>query len=114
MKNKNLSMKNEIKYKIEKMCIKARESANQLMTISTIKKNKALNVIADRIDLDSGKILHENAKDISKAENNNLSDAMLDRLMLNNDRIKDITNSIRYLIIITSVVSLNNYLISHF
>ena len=41
MKNKNLSMKNEIKYKIEKMCIKARESANQLMTTSTIKKNKA-------------------------------------------------------------------------
>ena len=104
MKNKNLSMKNEIKYKIEKMCIKARESANQLMTISTIKKNKALNVIADRIDLDSDKILHENAKDISKAENNNLSDAMLDRLMLNNDRIKDITNSIREISILSDPI----------
>ena len=45
MENKNISMKNEIKYKIEKMCIKARESANQLMTTSTIKKNKALSII---------------------------------------------------------------------
>ena len=104
MKNKNLSMKNEIKYKIEKMCIKARESADKLMTISTLKKNKALNIIADRIDLDSDKILHENAKDISKAKNNNLSDAMLDRLMLNNDRIKDITNSIREITILSDPI----------
>ena len=77
------------------MCIKACDSAKQLMTASTSEKNKALSIIADTIDLDSDKILHENLKDINKAKNNNLSDAMLDRLMLNNDRMKDITNSIR-------------------
>ena len=104
MKNKNLSIKNEIKYQIEEMCIKARESANQLMTTSTSKKNKALSIIADRIDLDSDKILRENAKDMSKAMNNNLSDAMLDRLMLNNDRIKDITNSIRNISILSDPI----------
>jgi len=104
MKNKNLSMMNEIKYQIEKMCIKACDSAKQLMTASTSEKNKALSIIADRIDLDSDKILHENAKDMSKATNNNLSDAMLDRLMLNNDRIKDITNSIRNISILSDPI----------
>ena len=41
---------------------------------------------------------------MSKAKNNNISDAMLDRLMLNDDRIKDITNSIREITILSDPI----------
>ena len=90
-KNTNKNMQK----RIEKICIEANSCANMLASASTSLKNDALNKIADRIDYDRKKILEENLKDLNDAKNNNLPDAMIDRLILNKNRIKDMTNSVR-------------------
>ncbi|PPR29894.1 MAG: Gamma-glutamyl phosphate reductase [Alphaproteobacteria bacterium MarineAlpha9_Bin1] len=90
-KNTNKNMQK----RIEKICIEANNCANMLASASTSLKNDALNKIADRIDYDRKKILEENLKDLNDAKNNNLPDAMIDRLILNKNRIKDMTNSVR-------------------
>ena len=58
-------------------------------------KRKLLNEMADRLEKYQNEIIEANKKDVEYAKNNNLSCALIDRLVLNEKRIKDMASSLR-------------------
>lgn len=84
------------------MGIAAKDAAFQLATASTAQKNQALAIIADELEANAETILAANAKDIAKGREAGLSDALLDRLLLNQERLAGIANDVR------NVISLND------
>ena len=66
----------------------ARASGKVLAAASTDAKNKALRAAAAAIRARAGTILAANREDVAAAEQGSLSDAMLDRLVLNDKRIE--------------------------
>ena len=83
---------------LEKMGQAAREAAYQLATISTAQKNRALAAIADELEAHSAQILAANEKDIAAGRDAGLSEAMLDRLLLNPARLAGIVADVRKVI----------------
>lgn len=80
----------------------AKEAAFQLATASTAQKNQALAIIADELEANAETILAANGKDIENGRKAGLTDALLDRLLLNKLRLTDIANDVR------NVISLND------
>ena len=66
----------------------ARAAATILAKTPTAAKNKALLAAADAMRAGAGAILEANATDMAAAEQQNLSKAMLDRLLLTQERIE--------------------------
>ncbi|MFT6732131.1 MAG: glutamate-5-semialdehyde dehydrogenase [Polaribacter sp.] len=81
-------------FSIKKLAIKANKAAHQVANLSDTEKKKALNDMADGLRENSDDIINENKKDLDNAKDNGLNDAMIDRLMLNNERIADIALAI--------------------
>ncbi|PTQ16260.1 glutamate-5-semialdehyde dehydrogenase [Vibrio splendidus] len=84
------------------MGIAAKDAAFHLATASTAQKNKALAIIADELEANAATILEANAKDIELGREAGLTDALLDRLLLNEERLIGIANDVR------NVISLND------
>ncbi len=80
----------------------AKDAAFELATASTAQKNQALAIIADELEANSVAILAANAKDIEIGREAGLTDALLDRLLLNEERLTAIANDVR------NVISLND------
>ncbi|EPZ7319045.1 glutamate-5-semialdehyde dehydrogenase [Vibrio mimicus] len=76
----------------------AKAASFQLATASTAQKNQALAIMADQLEAQSTSILAANAKDIALGREAGLSDAMLDRLLLNESRLQAIANDVRNVI----------------
>lgn len=66
---------------------KAMESAQVLGMKTTDQKNAALHVVAEQLIRETNFIIKENEKDITGAKQNGFSDALIDRLLLNRQRI---------------------------
>ncbi|HBC3386817.1 TPA: glutamate-5-semialdehyde dehydrogenase [Vibrio parahaemolyticus] len=73
----------------------AKDAAFELATASTAQKNQALATIADELEANSAAILAANAKDIELGREAGLTDALLDRLLLNEERLTGIANDVR-------------------
>lgn len=73
---------------------KAKEASYKLAHLSTKEKNKALFLIAKELEKNIEIIIEENAKDLKRGEEKGLSRALLDRILLNEKRLKDMINSI--------------------
>ncbi len=71
-----------------------KNASKQLRVASTNDKNQALLLIKKSILENIDNILDENQKDVVIARNNGTSEAMIDRLMLTEDRIRAIAESI--------------------
>ncbi len=84
------------------MGIAAKDAAFHLATASTAQKNKALAIIADELEANAATILEANAKDIELGREAGLTEALLDRLLLNEERLTGIANDVR------NVISLND------
>lgn len=80
----------------------AKDAAFELATASTAQKNQALAIIADELEANAATILAANAKDIELGREAGLTDALLDRLLLNEERLTGIANDVR------NVTSLND------
>nr|WP_285892461.1 glutamate-5-semialdehyde dehydrogenase [Vibrio intestinalis] len=80
----------------------AKDAAFALATASTAQKNQALAIIADELEANADVILKANAKDIELGREAGLTDALLDRLLLNEQRLTGIANDVR------NVISLND------
>ncbi|PMK10927.1 glutamate-5-semialdehyde dehydrogenase [Vibrio splendidus] len=80
------------------MGIAAKDAAFHLATASTAQKNKALAIIADELEANAATILEANAKDIELGREAGLTDALLDRLLLNEERLTGIANDVRNVI----------------
>ena len=73
--------------------IKSRKASSK--KISTNVKNKVLNKYAQLLDEEKKLILRENAKDIKFAQNKGLKDNLINRLKIDDLRLKNIKNSIK-------------------
>ncbi len=80
----------------------AKQASYTLATASTAQKNQALKIIADELEANTETILAANAKDIELGRSAGLGEALLDRLMLNQDRLKGIADDVR------NVINLND------
>lgn len=80
----------------------AKNAAFHLATAPTAQKNRALAVIADELEANMDAILAANAKDIEKGRESGLTEALLDRLLLNEERLAGIANDVR------NVINLND------
>lgn len=76
------------------MLTAARQARAQVSTLSEAQKNNALLKMADALVCNTQKILSANKADVEKARGK-MSDAMIDRLMLNADRIIAMADGIR-------------------
>jgi len=73
--------------------------ASQILTLAKSEiKNNALEAMADDIEKNKENIIAANIKDIEKAKANNISKSFLDRLILNDERIKSISDGLREII----------------
>lgn len=72
-----------------------KSSSKTLLSLTPSQKNQCLFDMADGLMANQNAILKANSEDMQKAKKENLSYAMLERLMLNEDRICDMANSIR-------------------
>ncbi|MBR6795755.1 MAG: glutamate-5-semialdehyde dehydrogenase [Clostridia bacterium] len=69
-----------------------------MLTLSSSKggvRNKAISLMADKLQEDSAYIIAENAVDIENAKAKGIKESFIDRLMLNETRINAIANSLR-------------------
>lgn len=75
----------------------AKNASYKLSTLSTEQKNHALHAIAASIDEHRSMIKAENQLDLRAAADENLSQALVDRLMLNDKRIDDMIAGIKFI-----------------
>ncbi|GAD02460.1 glutamate-5-semialdehyde dehydrogenase [Agarivorans albus] len=80
----------------------AKQASFDLATLSTSQKNAALAAIADQLEAQQESILAANKIDLDAARQSGLSEALLDRLMLNSERLAGIASDVR------NVISLND------
>ena len=73
---------------------------------STEQKNQALEAMASQLESQCDLILSANALDMEAAKNSSISTVMLDRLLLNEERIQDMAAGIRALIALPDPVGL--------
>ncbi len=83
---------------VQDICQRAKNASRTLAVQSTQVKNKILSDIADSLRANCERIIEANKQDIEKAAENGVPSHMLDRLMLNESRIKGICDSLYALI----------------
>lgn len=76
----------------------AKKASYQLMNASTEEKNEALLLIAEQIVKDQEAILSANEKDLANGRDSGLDPSVLDRIMLNEERIEQMAHAIRLLV----------------
>jgi len=75
-----------------------REASHLLGAVSTSSKNTALQLVADSLNKNASYILAENQKDVEVAKAKGTKESLIDRLRLNEDRIKGMIDSINTII----------------
>ena len=75
----------------------ARLASKQLALASTEKKNQTLMTLADYLDEARADVLVANGKDIEAGRRNGLSEALIDRLTLNDKRLDGLAADLRHL-----------------
>lgn len=76
----------------------AKQASVQLAAVTTEEKNAALRLIAEQLATDKQMILKANANDLNEGRENGLTEALLDRIMLNDDRLQAIGDAISQVI----------------
>ncbi len=80
---------------IIKLAIGAREAARELAKAGATRKNQALHYMADHLVAHAPEIMAANQKDLDAAKAAGISGALLDRLMLNEQRIQAMAKGLR-------------------
>ena len=84
-----------ISEQITSIAQRARDASTIMAKLSTNQKNTMLHAMADLLEAESAFIITANAHDLDSGKEKGLSEAMLDRLMLNKERIAGIAASLR-------------------
>ncbi|MGL5270950.1 MAG: glutamate-5-semialdehyde dehydrogenase [Selenomonadaceae bacterium] len=85
----------DLKSMIIEKAAAAKKAESQLAMLPTQVKNQAIEAMADALFARRAMILAENAKDLEAAREKGLRRAMLDRLMLNEDRLSQMADGLR-------------------
>ena len=88
----------EIYNEIKALCQSAKEASYTLSTKSGAERNGALLEIAKALRANAEAIIEANKTDLKNAKENIISDAMLDRLMLNESRIEGLAVAIEHVV----------------
>ena len=88
----------EIRESLEQMGSMAKAAARKLAVASPEDKNRWLTAMADAVDADAELIMQANRTDMENAKAAGLSPAMLDRLRLDEKRIKGISDGLRHVV----------------
>jgi len=83
---------------INTIAIQAIDASRALSTATTIQKNDAIQAIARELESNRKTLIEENEKDLKAAKENGLTEAMVDRLRLNHERIDGMVQGLRQLI----------------
>ena len=81
------SINDTIKNQVLELGRNARKASRALMGWSAEQKNRALESMAQELEARTPQIQEANGQDVAEARENGLSDAMVDRLVLNDDRM---------------------------
>jgi glutamate-5-semialdehyde dehydrogenase len=79
---------------VKVLCENAKTASASIARANEIQKNKLLCALSELLCENSSRIIEANALDLASAEANGVPKAMLDRLMLNDARIKGIADSL--------------------
>ena len=79
---------------VQEIAKEAKKASRILRSVNRIQKDEALKQMANALIEREDEILKENEKDLKNAYDMGLSSAMIDRLTLNEDRIKEMANGI--------------------
>ncbi len=72
-----------------------RIASRHVAQLSTQQKNETLHDMTEQLLADRDSIIAQNAKDVQAGKKNGLSDAMIDRLMIDGERLEKMANSLR-------------------
>lgn len=79
---------------LENMGQEAKKAARVLASLSTAEKNKLLRAISEGLEAGKTFILRSNEEDMKEARRKGLSPAMLDRLLLTEERLKSVAEDV--------------------
>ena len=79
---------------LKQIGIQAKEAAEEIAVLSTDKKNKILQSMADELLKNSKKIINANKVDLKNSKDLDLTAALIDRLTLSEERIKGMANGL--------------------
>ncbi len=79
--------KSEIKKYIKRICISSNQASRVARSLPNTLRTKVLNTIIKNLKINSSKIIKKNSIDIKAAQENKLSDALVDRLLIDEKRI---------------------------
>ena len=78
------------------LALEAKQAATTMAELSSAVKNELLCRMADALEAQTAQLQQENEKDLQAApRDNGLSSAMIDRLVLNDDRVKSMADGLR-------------------
>ena len=86
--------KKEIKKYIKDICIASQRAAMAARSLSNIQRVMIIKKIINNLKNNNKIIIKKNSIDIKLAKQNNLSDALIDRLLINSDRVKTMINGL--------------------
>jgi glutamate-5-semialdehyde dehydrogenase len=84
-----------VNHAIDEIGRRAKDAARALALVSTERKNAALEAIAERLIIDAAPILEANAGDLQRGRDAQLSEALLDRMLLTRARLESIAADVR-------------------
>ena len=73
----------------------AKSAARKMAIVSTVTKNNALNAMADALIENTNAIIEANKKDMENGREKGLTESLLDRLLLDEARIKSMAQGLR-------------------
>ena len=82
---------------VQQTCAAAQRASRVLAGLPRARKDEALGNVVDALARRAAEILAENAEDLRLARENRLPDALVDRLLLDEDRLRDVAASVRAL-----------------
>lgn len=85
----------DVQTQVEDICRNARTASRVLATATRATKDGALHAMADALEQAAGDIVAANDKDLQRGKENGLTQGLLDRLELNEDRIGGIASALR-------------------
>ncbi|MGE6629788.1 glutamate-5-semialdehyde dehydrogenase [Bacillus sp. NPDC077027] len=94
----------EVVTSVKEKARKAKKASKQVGLLSTEEKNEALLKVADDLEKQTKFILKENKKDLEVGKEKGFSDALMDRLLLDETRVHEFAESLRLVTRLTDPV----------
>src|SRR6476660_6521503 len=85
----------ETRQSVAELCLAARDAARVLAQADAALKDRALHALADALEARTPEILEANARDLEAGRESGLSEALMDRLKLDEARVRGIADGVR-------------------